>query len=168
MVRDDTCYIPRLRPEELCISDGIIVGNDIADKWLTIVRHGFPLGNEKWCTIQERLRRSLKALARWHSYGWGPAMLHRRLEPTSGPGESRQDHLSETLSQWKNTFSCLSEGTFLASIWKSMVRKSKEKLHRAFYAFSILKYKVTQKNEKRGQKVFFGRTLSFVFWNLPC
>lgn len=56
-LRYDTCYIPNLCPgfvlscgwnggEELCASSGIIVENDIGDKWLTIVRHGFPLGNE--------------------------------------------------------------------------------------------------------------------------
>ena len=102
-VRDDTCYIPNLRPgvmlscgwnggEELCTGSGIVVENSIGDKWLALASHGFPLGNETVYhpaanglvigTVENPFEDTDMSLAK---YGWGFAMLHKRLDPISNP-----------------------------------------------------------------------------------
>lgn len=143
-VRDDTCYIPDLRPgvmlscgwnggEELYTSSGIIVENSIGEKWLTVASHGFPLGNQTVYhpaangpiigTVEKLFEDTDIALAKLRmGIHYVAQTFGSDLKPSIEMKSLRKSAgllIGDTLTM-ENSFSGLCEGIFMASIWKSI------------------------------------------------
>lgn len=143
-IRDDTCYLPNLRPgvilscgrqggEELFTSSGVIVKDEAGQTWMTVASDGFPLGNETVHhpnanypmigTVEKIIGETDISLVKlYKGYNYTPQTFASELKEAINITSLRRPTGLRTgdILSMENAFSGYCEGTFVDTIWKSI------------------------------------------------